>query len=383
MKVSPRINSFSYSFLTYSLFTAFFVTLQLSGQFQERDWEKGSLSWNDFKGIPLNNTDIDTKINYRLIYTTNTKKIGDTIFYFFNTKNFMLPKISWVKNDSKSSRLLKFNQVIFDIVELQRRGMISELHRIQNFHQAETVFSIRNELTKQRIDQFLTESEKGKKQDVVNRWSKDVLYELDKTPYELLPEVSYAKLGYTAYIGLGTRTFNGRYMDFFTTAYGMSIGMEIFINKLYLNIDLLMGYNSIKNELIEDEIWPKDLKTQTTMSSFNFGHLLLEKGKLKIIPFLGVGLLRFDALSKDQFFYDHDITNFEYVYGFNFEFIYKRKINLVPRIPINSSTLKNTKYKNESSIKLRLYGVNEFSDRGKSLNLSISISGFERKVIVK
>ena len=231
MKIFLGIDSFSYSFLIYLLLTVFFVTPQLSGQYQERDWEKGSLMWNDFKGVPLNNVEIDSKINYQLVFTTITKKFGDTLIHFFNTKNFMVPEISWVKKDSKSNLLLKYNQVIFDIVELQRREMISELHRIQNFYQAETVFLIRNELTKQKIDQFQTESEKGTKQDVVNRWSEDVLYELDKNPYELLPEISDAKLGFGFYFGFGTRTFNGRYKNFFTTAYGFNFGMELFIKK--------------------------------------------------------------------------------------------------------------------------------------------------------
>ena len=152
---------------------------------------------------------------------------------------------------------------------------------------------------------------------------------------------------------------------------------------MYLNIDATLGLNSIKNELIEDELWSENLKTRTGMSSLNFGYLLLEKSKFKMIPFLGVGLLEFSVASNDRFYIDHYITNFEYIYGFNFEFIFKRKITLVPRITLSSSTLKNTKYKNEGSIKLRLYGANEFNDRGKSLNLSVSLSGFERKVIVK
>lgn len=55
----------------------------LTGQYEEKNWEDGKITWGDFKGKEIKLSEFPSKLNYKLIYTTNKKKT-EILYYTFS-----------------------------------------------------------------------------------------------------------------------------------------------------------------------------------------------------------------------------------------------------------------------------------------------------------
>jgi hypothetical protein len=199
------------------------------GQSVERLWEEGKLSWDDFKGEPFLESANSSELNYNLSYITTKKKVGDTTLFMFETRNYMNPGISWVKESDKSEQLLKYNQLLFDILEIHRRKLQSTLHRLDNIYRAEDKFRTEFEYCNQELRRFRKETKQGADLAALEYWEKRISTELGDNPFELIPEYDEGWFGYGMNAGFGTGLLTGSIGDHFTPTFDFTYGFDFAI----------------------------------------------------------------------------------------------------------------------------------------------------------
>ena len=352
-------------------------------QYQERNWEKGELNWNDFKGNALKNSELSSKINYRLIHTTNNKEINDTLYVLYNTKNFMLPRISWVKQEYKNEKTLRYNQVIFNIVELQRRKMISELHRVNKFSDAETISLVKNELAKEQIDQFITDSSQGENEDIMNKWHDEINQKLEAQPYELIPNYKIGNFGIGFNFGLESKIFAGDLKGHFTPSFGFNYGLNFAFKKVYHSLNFGLGFNKVKKEFTNERVWPKDLKTTNSFFNLSLGYPIFDSKKIRITPFLGAGFYEIKVydIEKHPFFKNHKISNSSLMYGIETDFLLSRSLELISNYSIlRVKDIKRRSKMNEYYFKVRFFYEDGLNNLGKTFNVGFYLSSLTRRI---
>jgi hypothetical protein len=139
------------------------------------------LNWDDFKGIPEGGRNCRmAAILYSAIDKTSLfGPTGITAAAIFDKNS------SWIENHSKSTNLLLYNRIIFDIYELHARKLRKEFENTDfslydRKDEYYTKVKIINDELSARISLFESESGRGTKIDIVLDWEKKIKSELDQ-----------------------------------------------------------------------------------------------------------------------------------------------------------------------------------------------------------
>lgn len=365
----------------YLIIVSFFYSLYSLGQSNERMWEEGLLTWNDFRGNPFTSSPNASELNYQLSYSTTKKRIADTTLFTFQTKNYINPNISWVKENYKSDQLLKYNQVIFNILELHRRKLQSQLHRIDNMYLAEEKFRTQNQNCNYEIKRFQKDTKFGTDRYALEYWNRRIAQELEDNPFEIVPEISDKNFGYGMHAGFGTGILTGTISDFFTPTFNFMFGFDLAYKNTMLFLNGTLAGNRVKSEYIENGIlWPQNLKTNVAVIDVSIGQAFIDNSKHKLTPFAGLGILEFSAANGEgEAYKDHRIVNYGLIYGLNYDFKFKHGIRLTPS-PYGATFRDRT----EQNVRLRLYITSaEYGDmKGTSINLTVGYSLFGRFISI-
>ena len=288
----------------------------------ERLWEEGRLNWNDFRGEPFTSSPNASELNYQLSYSTTKTRIGDTTLFIFQTKNYVNPNISWVKESNKSDQLLRYNQVIFNILELYRRKLQNQLHRIDNLFLAEEKFRTQYQNCNYEIKQFQNDTKFGTDELSLDYWDKRIDQKLTDNSFELVPEISDKNFGYGLNAGFGIGILSGTISNFFTPTFNFMFGFDVAYKNTVLFLNGTLAGNKVKRDYVEDGmLWPKDLKTNVTIIDVSVGHTLMDNSNHKLTPFAGLRILEFTAATKEgEGYEDHRIVNYGLIYGLNYDF---------------------------------------------------------------
>lgn len=358
-----------------------FLTLQCLGQSNQRLWEDGKLSWDDFKGAPFTSSAHATELNYQLSYATVKKRIGDTTLYAFQTKNYFNPNISWVKNSYKSEELLRYNQVLFDILEVHRRRLQSTLHRIDDLYLAEEKFRTQYQNCNDEIKRFQEDTKSGTDTSALEYWKQRIAQELSDNPLELVPKLTDRNFGCGINVGLGTGVLTGTVSDFFTPTFNFMFGFDFAYKNTILFLNATLAGNSVKREYTEDGLlWPENLKTGVAIIDVSIGQILLDNAKHKITPFVGLGILEFTAAEREgEEYEEHRIVDYGLIYGVNYDFKIRNKIKLVA--PPGGSHLRE---RSEKNLRIRLYATSaKFENmKGTSINMTVGYALFGRIISI-
>jgi hypothetical protein len=92
--------------------------------------EETRLTWEDFKGVPPEESLFHANTNAGMSYSWEFKSSAHEIELIYNIDNIFYPNLSWVHTTSKNEILLKHEQLHFDISELHARKLRKTLSRI-------------------------------------------------------------------------------------------------------------------------------------------------------------------------------------------------------------------------------------------------------------
>jgi len=369
-------------FLTLTIISNLVLFSQTTNN-EERLWEQGKLTWDDFNGTPpYANSKNASELNYTLSYYNTQKKVANTVFNFFTTKNSMNPDISWVKASSKSAQLLTYNQTLFNIIELHRRKLQKELYYVEFPFLAESKLRTSFQSYTYTIKEFQAQTEMGTNESELTYWNNKINTALQNTPLPELPEIEDGNWGVGMSIGVGTGIFTNTISNHFTSTTNLLFGFDIAYKKTILYLNGSLNFNKVKNDYTENGLtWNQGLKTGVAVIDVSIGQAIIDNNKHKLSPFAGLGVLEFTPRSSKEVYDDYTIVDYNLMYGINYDFKFRRTINL----SILPNSFAAYKDKTEHNIRLRLYATSGSYEnmKGNSINLAIGYSFFTRKISVK
>ena len=145
--------------------------------------ETRKLTWDDFKGTPIENSSLVTEIviqNPSLIEQQNlisSPKFEAICFVNRNT--------SWAIKERVTDNLLKYNQTIFDIYELYTRKLkqsfaYAELNAFNSSEKYKILTEANYAELISKLKNFRSESKMGSEENIVDKWATKINSELEK-----------------------------------------------------------------------------------------------------------------------------------------------------------------------------------------------------------
>ena len=145
-----------------------FLTSGLMAQEYQKNWNDGKLTWQDFS--ERSGPNVISELKYFLGYNTLKQRFGDTTVIRFVAKGYIDKKLSWINPEFKNDQYLRYNQVIFDIVETYRRRLQYELDRLITYFEIEGKFNQIYNSCNVEIEKFQKESNEGKELNSILFW---------------------------------------------------------------------------------------------------------------------------------------------------------------------------------------------------------------------
>lgn len=348
---------------------------------QKIEWEKNGLTWDDFKGKPNLDVQFQSELNYYVGYNTDKQKQNDTIIRKYKSYLYMNSGSSWVTPNSKTDDLLLYNQVLFDIIELHKRKFQHTMNLTANSYEIESKFSIYYQECNERLNEFKSQSEYGKKNSIVKFWSETINKELDLTTNEIIPKFTKGIIGYGMHIGLGYGTPIATLSNHFNGHPLLVYGFDLKIKKFIIFANGVLGGGKIKKDYSEGmKLWKNGERFDIAIVDLSCGYTLIDNSKHKISPFAGFGIVEYTSGRQDEKDNANKLrlTDYNLIAGLNYDYKFRKILKITP-----NAYFINYKELLELSIRTRLYvtPTTYYSDlKGMTINFSIGICGLGQRI---
>jgi hypothetical protein len=362
--------------LTLLLIMVLCVNSRVHSQSAKREWEQGKLKWSDFQSLPLRSSNMASELVYQISFVTEKTKFQDTVLFTFVTKNEMNPKYSWVKPEEKSDLLLRYNQVLFDAMEINRRRLQYDLLEMYDISQTNSILQGALSNCQNEIRKIQEETNFGRNKEAVVYWEFLINTTLLDLPLFRIPPFKESAFGYGLHVGLGVGNFSNTLSDYFSPTFNFLFGFDVALNNTILYLNGTLALNNVSSEFQDNgRTWPKDLKTNVAIIDVSLGQNIINNGKHRLTPFVGLGILEFTASQDKDQFEDYRLVDYGVIYGINYDFKFRKTIKLIPSF---GGIRENT----NQSIRTRLYILSSQFEKfkGTSINLTVSYSFFSRVI---
>lgn len=285
--------------------------MSASAQLQYRSWNKGPLTWHDFQ--VLRNV-ADAKAFEQSAHPEDTLSgvaeelaSGSWLQYTFRLKHSdtlangitadrtrvvacMEPRLSWVAAESMTDKELHYNQVVFNLCEIQCRMFQPEFDRgsapDQDLLESVGKYAQSDEM------RFNYESGYGADSAVVERWLDSTNRLLAELPEKAELKISYIKdWGVGAHIGAGYSLYLGGTGWTFRNPLSFDFGFEGIYGRSSWMMEMLIGGAGTKQHFDLDGVVFASGERYTWLQMFlGYGYYLLQKPRYNLMPMVGYGL---------------------------------------------------------------------------------------------
>ena len=355
------------------LFTFLLVILFANISAQESDfkyWHEGKLTWNDFKGetgFPL----LDCELKYFLTYGPEKQKLNDTTVYRIAAKGYIDRDLSWSKTFKKTDQNLAYFQVVFDIVEVQRRKLQFKLDRLSGIYSAENELRSAMYNCEKILADFKKESEQGIDTMVVQEWQKGIQTELDNTMGSGIPAFTKRNFGYGMHAGFGKGFNTGTIKNNFPSTFNFIFGFDLAYKDITLFLSGTLGSSKADQSYNGEINIPENERAGMAMGDVSLGYPVINNAKFKLIPFAGIGFLEYSEKPEP------DQTNYKsmsatgYLFGINTDYKLRKNLSFMPE------TFLQTREYTEFTVRARLYVTHANLSpalKGFSINLTLGVN---------
>ena len=139
-----------------------------------------------------------------------------------------------------------------------------------------------------------------------------------------------------------------------------------------------MSFIKVKKDFITDTTWKKNDRVSLALIDVSYGYSVLDNNKIKIIPFVGLGITEFSENKNNN---DEDkelrLVDYNLEIGINADYKFKKIVNLIPNFWLNQKSY------NETSVRVKLFAnrVNYSNNlSGYAVNLSVGISWLSHQI---
>ncbi|MEX6626960.1 hypothetical protein [Tenacibaculum salmonis] len=355
----------------------FFILLTITVKSQEhrKYWKDGKLTWNDFQAITDQNN--ASFLHYNLLYKTDKKEIKNTIYNGVFADAYINKKLSFVKHNLKDKYLLAYNQVLFNILEINKRKLQQLIFNINNINELNSYLVDSNEFLNKQVYNFQKESNEGLSIDVINKWELKTAKELEESSNYFFIDYKKSNWTYGIFLGMDLGMYTGSYKQKFNNTLALAIGFEFSYKNVYLLTNISVTNSKLNNDLTDTNLFlAKGDKTVINNFNASLGYPVYQTEKIKLTPFVGYGITSFGEVSEEK--NRQSISTGTSIFGLNLDFKNKKRVNFGPSVF-------NIREEGNTYIRARIYvGNSNFNPNLKGYSINIGVAyGLEGRLLSK
>ncbi len=332
------------------LLSLVFTTASYSGDYI-RTWDQGPLTWEDFQG--KNGVPGRTYLYYELTYETEKQDFRDTSVHRFVCKAYIEPEMSWVDPAMVSPYNLKYHQVIFNYLEIQRRQLQKDIDHCTTWGEANLILSRNRHFLEERLATFYKRTNAGSNIGMIDEYLGNSARELEKLYSDGIPNVAYSNFKYGFNFMMGTSAFTQDLGQQFATPVAYSMGLELYYKQAMLTFELLGSEGKATTANTTDSRWGKDESALMNLIGISLGYQLFESKRFVFYPFAGIA--HSEIRDKQHKNGENDITegNARAYLGFGLDYKFGPIMRFTPSF-IFSDNCSQSQY----SVKFKFYVTN-------------------------
>lgn len=278
------------------------ITLTATAQNDRRFWSDGPLTWSDFTVVPTSSHP-GSSLQYVLAYMPVCETIYDCgkegvgiPSHFYRAQAWMVSSSLYVTEGQQTDFLLRYNQLVFNMLEVERRKLQQSL--------ATYTTTVPNNILwrTQEADEYLSKRIKLLNEMVVEAsdtallpfYEDQVAKELSQWPAVYVPQYSPLPFGYGVYVGLGATGSTGSLGKAFGPGIGINLGFDFSYKRHYFILDATLGYCRVRQTLALNDGKNASFTSGTNASfsliNFGYGFHLVDNCQLQLTPFVALGI---------------------------------------------------------------------------------------------
>lgn len=273
------------------------VTVNGWGQDCSRRWNLGALTWQDFQKVDSSKNGEHSYLEFYLDVSDCPFEDDGVNTWRPTATALMNQQLSWVDTHYMSRNELRYNQVLFNIVELQRRYMQIEIDT-----SGETDVDRHMDELISVTDSFCILTNYGADIEAVWLWDCYIREQMSKSAaliveneakskQSMQTEVTTLRCGFN--IG-GSAQLLGNYLQrYFSNGGGLHMEFEFGQKRHLFSLGLYCGSSTCKENLIHKKDSNQDLFKKDPLSSLDFnlqyGYILLDLNRFRLTPFAAIG----------------------------------------------------------------------------------------------
>ena len=288
------------------------VFLIASAQVNQRYWSQGPLTWDDFTVMPSSSGERSL-----LFYGLTFKPVRDTLdgirCCYYRAESYMMNSDSWVAADYRDDNTLRYNQVIFDMIEVETRRLQQSINADPNPFAYDGLFSIAGDRLSARIDSFRSLSHDGTDTAVLAAFERQVTAELAQLPADYRPCYTARPFGYGMYLGIGVTGSTGSLGKAFSPGVGLNLGFDLSYNRHLFIFDGTLGLCKTRQTLLLADpdgtmnTFPEGKLGGLLTVNLGYGYTLVDNLHWHLAPFVALGIREFS--------YSNQNTNNNFAYA--------------------------------------------------------------------
>ena len=216
------------------------LALSVSAQTDRRFWSQGPLTWNDFTVMPASSGQ-RSYLQYGIGYIPVRDTLDGIRCCYYRAESWMQPGSSWVTDNHRDSNTLRYNQILFDMLEVERRQLQRAVNDNPNAFAYGDMLRAASTSFSSRIDSFSLLSQDGADTAVLSAFERQVAAELAQYPADYRPRYTARPFGYGLYIGIGATGSTGSMGKAFSLGVGLNWGFDFSYNRHLVILDATLG----------------------------------------------------------------------------------------------------------------------------------------------
>jgi hypothetical protein len=304
------------------LFVLATTTPPIHAQLARKAWSDGKLTWDDFQKRP------GSKSLSEMVYSFQTRAKTDTIdgtlVHRIAVIAMMDPSLSWATSSAQTAQMLRYNQVLFDIVELHRRLMQHGIHRSNTSDEASNVFDSYFSQHASLTTMFEQESRWGELEKVIARWEASIADSLATTPDPVIPDYTVSRIGYEIPLALGGGFYSGDMSTHFSPSFLLGTGFRVNRDRFSLGINGLVGRGVVRQSYAGDLNWNKGDGFVSAVFDLSVGYQLRTDDRPGVKPFAGVLFTEWAKAGNPKAVYGFGLSA-----GVEIDWLYRKDLTLI------------------------------------------------------
>lgn len=264
-----------------------------------RTWNQGPLTWKDFQGQAPENS-VDNWLEYSIEWMIAEDTIGKTHFEHYKMVAVVLPSSSWVDSSARTTTNLHYNQVIFNLAEIQCRCFQSMLDKTSTEDEMDSIIRMAMAYATDEEQRFSDCCNFGADSAVVESWLDSTSRMLKEMTYQI-PATKTVGWGMGAHLGMGY-TYLGKGLSAkMGNPIAFDMGFEFLKGRSSFLWEILIGGARSKSSFVlEDDLFVAHSSYTWMSMSLGYAFYALMTPTWNVAPFVGVGLEAIGVIFDDS-----------------------------------------------------------------------------------